>query len=440
MGVLLMDGIVDQLFSDAPVASGSEPVSSPTPPVAPIAPVAPAAPAAPATPAVDPLEREFAVAAPPSGELEKAPVAPASEAEVQPQEPLPVATPETPSALTDVLQGYVSSFGADNVQTLASLSLNLLGIGEVPEGATPQGHFLDQVYRLDQRAYGALVEEIVNSHESQLVQRLRDQVLTSVGLPTTNEALANLRDLGRYGSQYATDQDVQSLLKQVPQELHSTFDRLSSARRNWLVQQVADGYMPTEVAIEDLQKEEREYQRSQADARQETEAQQRREAAVTAQAYARADESLEQQRSMIIEQRAKADNLSPLVVESIYAIAGQEIERYAQAAMYGYSKNEAERQLGISAIQKYQTLVEAQRVGNPLAIKQALNDLRILAETRYSHHLALRRQAAVPQSKNNNTVPATQPQPVRNLTPELPQTPSYRLPNGQQMVDALFGG
>jgi len=318
------------------------------------------------------------------------------------------------------------------------MAFNLLGIGEIPQGVNPQAYALDQLYAFDPQAYNNLVTEIERAHKDQFVSRFRDQILSAEGLPTTKEELAALRDYQRYGSRYVSDDEAKGFLGQIPQNLQSTFQRQSEAYRQWLIEQVAGKTMNPELAIEELQRREKDYLRDQAEEQAKTEAQQQREQQVTQRAHQQANLTLAQQRDQVIEQKAKADNVHPEIVRDIYARASAELEEFANAAMYGYAKSKEEFDLGQSAIKGYQALVEAQKSGSPLQIKQALNSLRILAEQRYAVHLQARRQRATAQAAPAPAQQQQQQQQQRQLEGAEQQRQGYRLPNGQDLVEELF--
>lgn len=367
------------------------------------------------------------------------PVAPPVEQQQSPAEPPPVEAPPAPVLATG-LNAYVETYGAENVQALTDMAFGLMGIGEIPEGVTPQAHFLDQIYAFDSRAYDALVREVVQAHQPELVRNLRESVLRAEGLPTTAEELASLRDYARYGNQYVADETGRQFLQKIPQELQGAFQRMSQVRRDWMINQVTDGYMPEAVAIEDLQRAEADHQRG----LRETEAAQRASAAQSQQieqrAYQETERLLTDQYERIIESKAKADNIHPEIVRDIYARAGQELERLANAALYGYAKNEQEQALGLRAVRGYQALVEANKSGSQLAIKQALNDLRLLAEQQYSVHLQARRQRVQAPPSNGGQQQQAQGQQTRVIEQEQSaRNGGMQLPNGQTITDALFG-
>ncbi|HMY71184.1 MAG TPA: hypothetical protein PLQ88_05085 [Blastocatellia bacterium] len=424
-----MDSFADQLFADtAPAVDSSSAPAAPAP--APVSSPAPFTPPAPATePPLDSWEL------PPAEEQQQQqqsePLiteAPAAEA--------PVAPVEVSPALPGQLGTYIETYGAENVEALTNMAFGLMGIGEIPEGKSPQAHFLDQIYAFDQRAYSQLVGEIVRSHEADFVGRFRERVLQEAGLPTSAEELQQLRDYARYGSQYVADEEARTFLNQVPQNLQATFQRQSQAYRDYLVSQVAGGYMRPEVAIEALQEREANHQRDLRDQEATRQYEQQQQQQIETRAHQSANQALYEQRERIIEQKAKADNLHPEIVRDIYARAGQELEEYANAALYGYAKTQQEYEIGVAAIRGYQALVEAQKTGSQLAVKQAMNSLRILAEQRYSHHLQTRRSRATAQAKPANPAPGA-PQLPAQMAPAQPRS-GYQLPNGQNLTEALF--
>lgn len=420
-----MDQIVNELFQ-------SEPASQPADP-SPMSPGSPEPPQSlqPAAPSLETWE----LPAEPEAQQQAAPqIPPAAEPVTEP----PVAEAPVAPGLPTGLQTYIETYGAENVDALTSMAFGLMGIGEIPEGKTPQAHFLDQIYGFDERAYNALVREVVQFHRDDLVRTLREDVLRAEGLPVTAEELTGLRDYARFGHQYVADEAGRQFLQQIPAELQGAFQRLSQVRRDWMVNQVTDGYMPKEVAIEDLKRAEDDYQRDlkQQQGNQEKLAQAERQ--VEQRAYQQTEQLLSEQKEAIIQAKAKADNLHPEIVRDIYARAGQELEQLANAALYGYSKNEQEHALGVRAIRSYQALVEANKTGSSLAVKQALNDLRLLAEQQYSVHLQQRRQRASQPPPTNGAPLQQQPQ-TRVLEPEQSARPgSMRLPNGQELVEVLF--
>lgn len=440
-----MSDFVDQLFSDpAPASDGAGTVTAPA-----FAPATPQVSQSSAlqqpagfqqsqqpAPAED-LSSPDAWALPPAqGEQQyAAPEVPPAQQSGQ-EAPVAPPVPDTAAAgLPQGLQTYVETYGAENVQALADMAFGLLGIGEIPQGVTPQAHFLDQIYQFDQRAYSQLVSEIVRSHEADFVGRFRDRVLQEAGLPTSQEELQQLRDYARYGSQYVADEESRAFLNQIPQNLQATFQRQSQPYREYLVSQVSGGYMRPEVAVEMLQRAENDFMRDQREQQAQKQHEQQQQQQIEIQAHQNANRALAEQRDRIIEQKAKADNLHPEIVRDIYARAGQELEEFANAAMYNYAKTKEEYEIGLAAINGYQALVEAQKTGSQLAVKQAMNSLRILAEQRYAHHLQVRRHRAQsappPQSASQQ-----QPAPTRQLQSDAPRP--YALPNGQNLVEALF--
>ena len=230
--------------------------------------------------------------------------------------------------------------------------------------------------------------------------------------------------------------EARTFLNQVPQNLQATFQRQSQAYRDYLVSQVAGGYMRPEVAIEALQEREANHQRDLRDQEATRQYEQQQQQQIETRAHQSANQALYEQRERIIEQKAKADNLHPEIVRDIYARAGQELEEYANAALYGYAKTQQEYEIGVAAIRGYQALVEAQKTGSQLAVKQAMNSLRILAEQRYSHHLQTRRSRATAQAKPANPAPGA-PQLPAQMAPAQPRS-GYQLPNGQNLTEALF--
>lgn len=427
--------ITDQLFSDPAPAAPSTDYSAPAAPaLTPPLPI-PASPQPPA--ATQDLSTPDAWQLPPDPSQPSA-VPPAAEAQAPPAAPpaAPVVSDAATLALPPVINSYVEQYGAESTQQLTDMAFNLFGIGQIPEGVAPQTHFLDQLYAFDEAAYDRLVAEVERSHRDQFAARFRDQILAAEGLPTTKEELAALRDYQRYGSRYVSDDEAKGFLGQIPQNLQSTFQRQSEAYRQWLIEQVAGKTMNPELAIEELQRREKDYQRDQAEDQAKTQAQHQREEQVTQRAHQQANQTLAQQRDQIIEQKAKADNIHPEIVRDIYARAGSELEEFANAAMYGYAKNKEEFDLGQAAIKGYQALVEAQKTGSPLQVKQALNGLRILAEQRYAVHLQARRQRA--QQQGAQPAPAQQQQQPRQLEGIEQQRQGYRLPNGQDLVEELF--
>lgn len=424
-----MDSFADQLFSDSAPVSDSSTAPAPTAPVSTSNP-APFTPPATATDA-PPLD-SWGVS-PVEGRQQQRPAAPIAE---PPPAEAPAAPVEAAPALPGQLGTYIETYGAENVEALTNMAFGLMGIGEIPEGVSPQAHFLDQIYAFDQRAYSQLVGEIVRSHEADFVGRFRERVLQEAGLPTGAEELQQLRDYARYGSQYIADEEARTFLNQVPQNLQATFQRQSPAFREYLVSQVAGGYMRPEVAIEALAEREANYQRDLRDQEAVREREQQQQQQIETRAHQSANQLLHKQREQIIEQKAKADNLHPEIVRDIYARAGQELEEYANAALYGYAQTQQEYELGVAAIRGYQALVEAHKTGSQLAVKQALNGLRILAEQRYSHHLQARRSRATAQAAPTSPAPGA-PQ----LPPQMEPAQSragYQLPNGQNLAEALF--
>lgn len=432
-----MDNIVESLFSSEPASApdASAPASFSTPAESSQQPAA-------AEPSLDTWELPPAQDA--QQQQAQPPVAPPVDPGV---EPPPAVEASVAPALPTGLQAYVETYGAENVSALTDMAFGLMGIGEIPEGRTPQGHFLDQIYQFDTRAYDALVKEVVRSHEGELVKNLRESVLRAEGLPTTPEELAGLRDFARYGHQYVNDEAGRQFLQQIPQELQGAFGRMTEVRRNWMVGQVADGYMPKEVAIEDLQRAENDYQRGLADQEKIRLDDERQSQQVVQRAYQQTEQQLSAQYDQIIEARAKADNIHPEIVRDIYARAAQELERFANAALHNYATNEQERVLGVRAIRGYQALVEANKTGSPFAIKQAMNELRILAEQQYSVHLQARRQRvqqAQPgnggQQQQQQQQHGQQQQQTRVIEQEQrARNGGMQLPNGQTITDALFG-
>ncbi len=427
-----MTDLFDALTSagETPSATPPSPEPAPTPTPDPVA-ASPAAPTATATaPAIAPE-------APATPAVPSAPVPPAPPAQGQPA--APVIPPEYATAhefynrLTPIANRIG---GLDHIENAVEWTSLMFGLGDTPQNYTPEQYFVEKFKQTDPQMYAAVAERIIEAQKPVILQAYRDEILQSIGIPT--DKLQSVQDFLKYGAGAVGSEEEREFITELNNpELAKVFQGLTPAHRAHLLNN-----MPKEMAIDwladkkvmlDIQSE-----KSQQ-SEQKTATEQR---IMQAQTEALRESQISKAEEVFINAKAAELGLPKEQIQDWLTVVAVNMDReiaQLQQQLQQQYPHATQEQITQALMQKsdvartWHQLEQACASRNELRINAAMNQFRLLTETRFANFLASRKQA--PVNPTAPTVPA----------PGAPRDPQFQPGNppandsNSDLLGLLFG-
>lgn len=392
--------------------------------------VAPAPEPAPAPAPAPPVNPYIPPAAPPA--IDPAQPPPAQPAAVEPPAPAQPGTTETPPAPAippEYLEahewrGKISEEaqvfgGLDYLPGALKWSRLLFGLDAPPDGMSPAGYFMEELFNVDRDTYQSILNEVASTHKGSLVPLLEEAVLAHHKIP--KDRLAEVQNFLKYGAANPAQTAYQEMVGLLAPDLQGVFPKLSQPFRNWLVDQVDRGLMTMEMAEEQIR------EKSILLSLQEREEQTKRDEAARVESdsrsYARdrANEEIGRYQETFVDAYARRHSLDKRDV----------LEKVAYVA--GTLDNAAEADERHPARIAWDDLQKACASNNEIRIKAAMSKLQIAFETEFNKYMTSRSGAPVP-------TPAPPAQP-RDRQPQFEPDKSPNSTDWSKMdlTDYLFG-
>lgn len=437
----------ESLFNPAPAADPAP--SAPAAAPASEAPFAPPASTSPAAAAPAPEQQPFAPASAPATpaqpETPQAPAAPGAEPSLPAQPPAPVVPPEFTRAhefWTKVEPLAAPLGGVDMIPNAVQWTSMLFGLGERPVDQTtgqpmaPEVHFLNTLQQADPGIYSAFASELIDRHKAAILNTYRNEILQQLNIPA--EKLEAVQSYLKYGDQSVDSEAEREFIQGLAEPSLIEFYRKQPASyRAHLVNS-----MPVDLAKEALA-DKKYIKDSQAQSEQTKQAEQQRQVEQQEYEVATLREShIQKSELAFVSAKAKELNVPEQQVGDWLQLVGLEMDREVskvQAELKQMYRSATPEQLASATQQKsevartWNQLTEACKSRNELRINAAMNQFRLLVETRFHHFLAGRKTSA----------PAPAAPPAEHGAPRVPEFPPTPLPTtaggGNSFVKSLFG-
>ena len=318
--------------------------------------------------------------------------------------------------------------GLDMVPEALKWSRMLFGLEPAPDGMTPAGHFMQQLFSADRQVYQDLLGEIVATHADRLIPILEERVLAGHEIPKAR--LAEVKDFLRYGRVAVADTAHREFVGQLKPEIAAIFPKLTQAQQNFYVDQVDRGLMTWEFVEQEIREkgillamQERDEQFKQRDdERTKTEAKQRTQAVI--------DDHIGRYENAFVEAKAREMGVDAELVRDMVARVAGELDR------------EGARDPQSAIAKAWRNLEEAAASGSEMRLRPAVSAVQLIVEQRFDAMLAKRGKAPTNGHQPPNGQPQQQATSLRQpqqqqFDPDKPANPDDL--SNVSLYDHLFG-
>jgi hypothetical protein len=315
--------------------------------------------------------------------------------------------------------------GLQNVPQALKWSRMLFGLDQTPEGMTPAGHFLQNLFDSDREVYDGLLTDIATTHAKQLTPLLEEKILAANGIP--KERLGEVRDFLKYGRVNVTESAHRDFVGQIAQDCQQIFPKLSESTRNWIVDQVDRGLMTWEFAEEQIREKGVLVALQEREQQQKLDVEQRKTAEAEMRAQGVINESVQRYEDAFVNAKAAQLGVEAETVRDWVARAASELDLAAQQN----PKHPARL--------AWDELRTAAKSANPLRVNAAMNSVQAVFEEHFNAMLA-RRNGKAPaqngQQPNGQPPSLRQPQQQQQFEPDKPGGENL---DNVSLQDYLFG-
>jgi hypothetical protein len=427
----LMSGGESAPASSMPAADVSAPAPTPTPDLTATAP-APSAPApGAAAPALAPEPATWTPAIPATPPTD--PNAP------QAQPAAPVVPPEFATAreFYQKIEPIAARIGGvEHIENAVEWTAMMFGLGDT-QGMAPEKYFVEKFRATDPQMYSAIAAEIIERQKPGILQAYRDEILSSIGI--TPDQLPKVQDFLKYGSGAIGSEEEREFVQELnDSELAKVFTGLTPAHRahllNGMPKEMAKDWLADKKAMLDIQSEKSQQQEQKTAFEQQQ---------VQAQTEALRESQISKAEEVFI--NAKASELGlpkEQITDWLTVIAVQMDKEVGQAErqlrqQYPHATPEQISQALLQQNEVARTwhlLNEACKSRNEIRINAAMNQFRLLTETRWANFLATR------QTASPAPVPVAPPAPGAPPVPQFaPGNPPTTNTKGTGLTRMLFG-